>query len=255
MARKIFFLEYHKRWSSNLDRRDCEQGHGRPFSLSLSVHVSYGWRQRARPGHAGLPESQRRAPLCTAPCVTFCFWYNQQWEAKERNDVKEQQLPFVMFQRFTIKLHMGNHVYASMRWAKASHFPFLPFRLNSALPDTGIFGIHPLNLPCLSTVASGSKTWILIYLSRLYAFETRYCRRKLPQHFFFSAQLQKIQHWGIKQQHPEEQSQLTERGLQPSAHRSPPMPASRRAERGLSWLSSLWRRCWYWGKGDIDGLK
>lgn len=185
MARKIFFLEYHKRWSSNLDRRDCEQGHGRPFSLSLSVHVLYGWRQRAHPGHARIPESQRRAPLCTAPCVTFCFWYNQQWEAKERNDVKEQQLPFVMFQRFTIKLHMGNHVYASMRWAKASHFPFLPFRLNSALPDTGIFGIHPLNLPCLSTVASGSKTWILIYLSRLYAFETRYCRRKLPQHFFF----------------------------------------------------------------------
>lgn len=159
-----------------------------------------------------------------------------------------------MFQRFTIKLHMGNHVYASMQWAKASHFPFLPFRLNSALPDTGIFGIHPLNLSCLSTVASGSKMWILIYLSRLYALETRYCRRKLPQRFFFCSNAEDSA-LGIKQQHPEEQSQLMERGLQPSAHRSPPMPASRRAERGLSWLSSLWRRRWYWGKGDTDGLK
>lgn len=42
---------------------------------------------------------------------------------------------------------------------KASHFPALPFRLNPALPDTGPFGIHPLNLFWISTAASGSRAW------------------------------------------------------------------------------------------------
>lgn len=155
---------------------------------------------------------------------------------------------------------MGNYVYASMRWAKASHFPLLPFRLNLALPDTSIFGIHPLNLFCLFTVTSGSRTWILIYLSRLHGFEICCCRRKLPRHFFFLLSCGGFTVLGINQQHPEEQSQLAETGLQPSVHRSPPVlllraPASRRSSRGLSWLSSLWRRRWCWGKGDTDGLK
>lgn len=47
---------------------------------------------------------------------------------------------------------------------KASHFPALPFRLNPSLPDTGPFGIHPLNLFWISAAASGSGARSLIYL-------------------------------------------------------------------------------------------
>lgn len=124
-----------------------------------------------------------------------------------------------------------------MQRAKASHFPPLPFRLNSALPDAGIFGIHPPNLAWISTVASGSRTWNLIYLLRLYGFEICCCRRKLPQHFLRSVAEGSVLH-------SEEQSQLSETGLQPAAHCNPPVPllrapASRRSDQGLSWLRSL----------------
>lgn len=48
-------------------------------------------------------------------------------------------------------------------------------------------------------MTSGSRTWILIYLSRLHGFEICCCRRKLPQHFFFfSAQLRRLHSAGHK---------------------------------------------------------
>lgn len=124
---------------------------------------------------------------------------------------------------------MGNYVYASMQWARALHFPPLPFRLNSALPDTGIFGIHLLNLFWISTAASGSRTGNLIYLLRLYRFEICCCRWKLPQYILCLVAADSVLP-------PEEQSQLAEPGLQQPARCNPPVlllrvSASRRSTR------------------------